>query len=230
MDFKKTAKATGIANLIIPLLMTGVTFGELGLMGLAGFRFNLETISFFGISLSALNIIAYAVYFILWFKFLGLLNEEYKENRNVRTAVIFGYFGNGVLLTTIFMGVCSTLFVVAFKQDNINITGLPYGVFPKEILNVNSIFRMISSILMLFMYLFLYFETEKESPLRTVLLLVSITILLDVITTRFPLAFVDVIALWASLVLEFIFFIQISNGQGFRKNESLSQESVSLSE
>ena len=89
---------------------------------------------------------------------------------------------------------------------------------------------MISSILMLFMYLFLYFETEKESPLRTVLILVSITILLDVITTRFPLAFVDVIALWASLVLEFIFFIQISNGHGFRKNESHSQESVSLSE
>ncbi len=66
--------------------------------------------------------------------------------------------------------------------------------------------------------------------MRTVLLLVSITILLYVITTIFPLAFVDVIALWASLVLEFIFFIQISNGHGFRKNETGIKETASLSE
>lgn len=230
MNLKKSAKATGIANLIIPLIVLGVTFGELGLINISGISFNLKTISFFGISLSALNALLYAIYFILWFRFLSLLNKENKENSNIRTAVLFGYFGNGVLLTSIFMGVCSTLFVIAFKQTDINITGLAYGVFPKEILNVNSAFHMVYDILLAVMYIFLFVETDKESPMRIILLLLPITILLDCISTIFPISILSSGLSLASIIIEFIFFIQISNGHGFRKNESHNEQTVSLSE
>lgn len=230
MNLKKTAKATGIANLIIPLIVLGVTFGELGLINISGLSFNLKTISFFGISLSALNAVLYAVYFILWFKFLALLSKENKDNRNIRTAVLFGYFGNGVLLASIFMGICSTLFVVAFKQTDINITGLAYGVFPKEILNVNSAFNMVYDILIAVMYIFLFIETDKDSPMHVILLLLPITILLDCLSTVFPITILSSGLSLASIIIELIFFIQISNGHVFRKNETGIKETVTLSE
>lgn len=230
MNLKKTAKATGIANLIIPLIVLGVTFGELGLINISGLSFNLKTISFFGISLSALNTVLYAVYFILWFKFLALLSKENKDNRNIRTAVLFGYFGNGVLLASIFMGICSTLFVVAFKQTDINITGLAYGVFPKEILNVNSAFNMVYDILIAVMYIFLFIETDKDSPMHVILLLLPITILVDCLSTVFPITILSSGLSLASIIIELIFFIQISNGHVFRKNETGIKETVTLSE
>lgn len=230
MNLKKTAKATGIANLIIPLIVLGVTFGEIGLINISGLSFNLKTISFFGISLSALNTVLYAVYFILWFKFLALLSKENKDNRNIRTAVLFGYFGNGVLLASIFMGICSTLFVVAFKQTDINITGLAYGVFPKEILNVNSAFNMVYDILIAVMYIFLFIETDKDSPMHVILLLLPITILLDCLSTVFPITILSSGLSLASIIIELIFFIQISNGHVFRKNETGIKETVTLSE
>lgn len=230
MNLKKTAKATGIANLVIPLIVLGVTFGEIGLINISGLSFNLKTISFFGISLSALNTVLYAVYFILWFKFLALLSKENKDNRNIRTAVLFGYFGNGVLLASIFMGICSTLFVVAFKQTDINITGLAYGVFPKEILNVNSAFHMVYDILIAVMYIFLFIETDKDSPMRIILLLLPITILLDCLSTVFPITILSSGLSLASIIIELIFFIQISNGHVFRKNETGIKETVTLSE
>lgn len=230
MNLKKTAKATGIANLIIPLIVLGVTFAELGLINISGLSFNLKTISFFGISLSALNAVLYAVYFILWFKFLALLSKENKDNRNIRTAVLFGYFGNGVLLASIFMGICSTLFVVAFKQTDINITGLAYGVFPKEILNVNSAFNMVYDILIAVMYIFLFIETDKDSPMRIILLLLPITILLDCLSTVLPITILSSGLSLASIIIELIFFIQISNGHVFRKNETGIKETVTLSE